>query len=107
MAATRIPLLAFLTSLDEVVVALFVSGGPMATPTPRMFTGLRDQVDPTIAAISSLLMAISMTLLGAARWLAQRRRGGDRASRGGRRGAAICGRLPGRACPGCGARVRW
>lgn len=66
-------LLAFITSLDEVVVALFVSGGEMSTLTRRMFTGLRDQVDPTIAAISSLLILISVGLLGGARLLSRRR----------------------------------
>jgi putative spermidine/putrescine transport system permease protein len=48
--------LAFLTSFDEVVVALFVSGGDNATLTRSMFNALRDQVDPTIAAISTLLI---------------------------------------------------
>jgi putative spermidine/putrescine transport system permease protein len=66
-------LLAFITSLDEVVVALFVSGGPMATLTRRMFTGLRDQVDPTIAAVSSLLILLSVGLLGLAQLLLRRR----------------------------------
>ena len=56
-------LLAFLTSLDEVIVALFVSGGENATITRRMFNALRDQIDPTIASISTLLIAISMLLL--------------------------------------------
>jgi putative spermidine/putrescine transport system permease protein len=65
--------LAFVTSLDEVVVALFVSGGEMSTLTRRMFTGLRDQVDPTIAAISSLLIVISVGLLGGAQLLLPRR----------------------------------
>jgi len=66
-------LLAFVTSLDEVVVALFVSGGEMSTLTRRMFTGLRDQVDPTIAAISSLLILLSVGLLGGAQLLLRRR----------------------------------
>lgn len=66
-------LLAFITSLDEVVVALFVAGGETATLTRRMFTGLRDQVDPTIAAISSLLILVSVGLLGGAQLLARRR----------------------------------
>lgn len=57
-------LLAFITSLDEVVIALFIAGGPNATLTRRMFTGLRDEVDPTIAAISSLLIVLSVLLLG-------------------------------------------
>lgn len=56
-------LLAFITSLDEVVVALFISGGEAATLTRRMFVTLRDEVDPTVAAISSLLIAVTLTLL--------------------------------------------
>lgn len=56
-------LLAFLTSLDEVIVALFVSGGQNATITRRMFNALRDQIDPTIASISTLLIIISVLLL--------------------------------------------
>lgn len=56
-------LFAFITSLDEVVIALFVSGGPNTTLTRRMFTGLRDEIDPTIAAISSILIILSILLL--------------------------------------------
>ena len=56
-------LLAFLTSLDEVIVALFISGGDNATITRRMFNALRDQIDPTIASISTCLIAISVVLL--------------------------------------------
>ena len=55
--------LSFLTAFDEVVVALFVSGGDNATLTRNMFNALRDQVDPTIAAISTLMIAISSLLL--------------------------------------------
>jgi putative spermidine/putrescine transport system permease protein len=56
-------LFAFITSLDEVVVALFVSGGDNQTLTKRMFTALRDEIDPTIAAISSLLIVASFVLV--------------------------------------------
>ncbi|MGY6634585.1 MAG: ABC transporter permease [Alkalilacustris sp.] len=56
-------LFAFITSFDEVVIALFISGGPNTTLTRRMFTGLRDEIDPTIAAISSLLIVLSVILL--------------------------------------------
>lgn len=56
-------LFAFITSLDEVVIALFISGGANTTLTRRMFTGLRDEIDPTIAAISSLLIVLSVILL--------------------------------------------
>jgi len=56
-------LFAFITSLDEVVVALFVSGGENATLPRLMFSALRDEIDPTIAAISSLLTVISVGVL--------------------------------------------
>jgi len=53
-------LFAFISSLDEVVVSLFLSGGPTSTLPKRMFVALRDEVDPTIAAISSLLIFASL-----------------------------------------------
>ncbi len=56
-------LFAFITSLDEVIVALFISGGENSTLTRRMFNALRDQIDPTIAAISTCLIAVSIILL--------------------------------------------
>ena len=56
-------LLAFITSLDETVVALFISGGDNQTLTKRMFTALRDEIDPTIAAISSILILASLILV--------------------------------------------
>lgn len=55
--------LAFLTSFDEVVVSLFISGGEHPTLTRNMFNALRDQVDPTIGAISTLIIAASSLLL--------------------------------------------
>jgi putative spermidine/putrescine transport system permease protein len=57
-------LLAFITSLDEVVISLFIAGGENATLTRRMFNALRDEIDPTIAAISTLLILVSVVLLG-------------------------------------------
>ena len=45
------------------MVSLFISGGEYQTLTKRMFTALRDEIDPTIASISSLLTAISFILL--------------------------------------------
>jgi putative spermidine/putrescine transport system permease protein len=56
-------LFAFITSLDETVVALFISGGDNQTLTKRMFTALRDEIDPTIAAISSMLILASLLLV--------------------------------------------
>ena len=50
---------AFIVAFDEVVIALFLSNGDGATLTKRMFSTLRDEVDPTIAAVSSLLILLT------------------------------------------------
>lgn len=55
-------LLAFLTSFDEVIIALFVTNGGKSTLTKLMFTSLRDQVDPTIAAVSSIFILLSISV---------------------------------------------
>lgn len=59
-------LLAFLTSFDEVIVAMFVSGGDNSTLTRNMFNALRDQIDPTIASISTIMIVVSSSLLALA-----------------------------------------
>jgi len=56
-------LIAFVTSLDEVVVSLFISFGEYSTLTRRMFSFLRDQIDPTIAAISTILIVATTTVV--------------------------------------------
>ena len=56
-------LIAFLTSFDEIIISLFVAGGDNSTITRSMFLALRDQIDPTIAAISTILILISSGLL--------------------------------------------
>jgi putative spermidine/putrescine transport system permease protein len=50
---------AFLTSFDEIIVSLFISGGDYSTLTRNMFNALRDQIDPTIAAISTMIVVIT------------------------------------------------
>lgn len=56
-------LFAFVTSLDEVVIVNFMAG-PAQTPiTVRMFSGLREEISPTILALASLLVALSILLL--------------------------------------------
>jgi len=65
-------LLAFITSLDEVVISLFIAGGDKATLTKRMFNALRDEIDPTIASISTLLIALSVVLLGVSQFVQSR-----------------------------------
>ena len=62
-------LLSFLTSFDEVVVAMFISGGDNSTLTRNMFNALRDQIDPTIASISTIMIVITSALMTAAQLL--------------------------------------
>lgn len=56
-------LFSFFASFDEVVVAMFISTGSGATLNRRMFNALRDQVDPTIAAISTCLIGVTIVLI--------------------------------------------
>jgi putative spermidine/putrescine transport system permease protein len=54
---------AFISAMDETIVALFISGGQYQPLTKRMFTALRDEIDPTIAAISTLMTVASLLLV--------------------------------------------
>jgi putative spermidine/putrescine transport system permease protein len=55
-------LFAFITSLDEVIIALFLTTGDRSTLTRRMFLSLRDAIDPTIAAISTIFIGLAFIL---------------------------------------------
>ena len=56
-------LFAFITSFDEVVVVLFVGSASQKTLPWQMFTGLREQISPTILAVATILVIISISLL--------------------------------------------
>mgnify|MGYP001826170546 CR=1 FL=1 len=64
-------LLSFITSFDEVIIAMFVSGGDNSTLTRSMFNALRDQIDPTIASISTIMVLVSSSLLVRAQMFGQ------------------------------------
>jgi putative spermidine/putrescine transport system permease protein len=66
-------LIAFITSFDEVIIALFLATGTLSTLTRRMFLSLRDAIDPTIAAISSILILLSIVIVAVAMLLGQGR----------------------------------
>ena len=55
---------AFATSLDEVIVSLFVAGGENTVLTRRMFVALRDAITPTVAAISTIIIVASLIIAG-------------------------------------------
>jgi putative spermidine/putrescine transport system permease protein len=59
-------LLAFISSFDELVVALFLAGPNMTLPK-KMFDNILMEIDPTIAAVSVLqilLVSIVLVLIG-------------------------------------------
>ncbi|MGR3913974.1 MAG: ABC transporter permease [Gammaproteobacteria bacterium] len=56
-------LFAFITSFDEVVVVLFVGSYEQRTIPWQMFSGIREQISPTILAVATLLVAVSILLL--------------------------------------------
>jgi len=65
-------LFAFITSFDEVVVVLFVGSAGQKTLPWQMFTGLREQISPTILAVATILVAISIALLTTVEMLRRR-----------------------------------
>lgn len=55
-------LFAFITSWDDVIVALFIAGPRQRTLPRQMFSGLREQLDPSIMVVASLMIAVSVLL---------------------------------------------
>ena len=65
-------LFAFITSWDEVVTAIFLSGPDLTTMPVKMWSGIRVQVDPAVAAVSSLALLVIVStflLMGAVKLL--------------------------------------
>ncbi len=56
-------LFAFITSFDEVVVILFVGSFEQRTIPWQMFSGIREHISPTILAVATLLVLLSIALL--------------------------------------------
>jgi putative spermidine/putrescine transport system permease protein len=56
-------LFAFITSFDEVVIALFLAGAEQYTVPRQMFSGIREQISPTILAVATVLVLLSVVLL--------------------------------------------
>ena len=56
-------LFAFITSFDEVVVVLQVADVRQRTIPRQMFSGIREQISPTILAVATILVLISIILL--------------------------------------------
>jgi putative spermidine/putrescine transport system permease protein len=65
-------LFAFATSFDEVVVVLFLAAADQRTIPRQMWSGLREQISPTILAVATILVAISLALLASLELLRRR-----------------------------------
>jgi putative spermidine/putrescine transport system permease protein len=65
-------LFAFVTSFDEVVVALFMTGPAQRTLPRQMFDGIRENISPMITAVATLLILLSVFLMATMELLRQR-----------------------------------
>jgi putative spermidine/putrescine transport system permease protein len=57
---------AFITSWDEIVVTLFVSSRAVYTLPRRMWDGIRENIDPTVAAVATVLIAATTIVIAGA-----------------------------------------
>jgi putative spermidine/putrescine transport system permease protein len=56
-------LFAFITSFDEVVAVLFLASPEQRTIPRQMWSGIREQISPTILAVATLLVILSIIML--------------------------------------------
>jgi putative spermidine/putrescine transport system permease protein len=54
---------AFIHSWDELLLVLFIGGRAMFTLPRRMWDGIQDTLDPTMAAVAAILLAITCLML--------------------------------------------
>ena len=62
-------LFAFLISFDDVVIALFISGVSAVTLPVQMWSGIRFELSPVVAAASTVLLVMSCLLMVSVRWI--------------------------------------
>lgn len=55
-------LFAFVTSWDEVVISLFLAGPELTTLPVQMWSGVRVQIDPTVTAVSTMLLLVTVSV---------------------------------------------
>ena len=57
---------AFLVSFDELLIGLFLSTSQISTLPKEIWDGIRTEISPTIAAIATMLVGMTIILLGTA-----------------------------------------
>ena len=65
-------LFAFATRFDEVVVVLMVAGPEQRTLPREMFSGLRENISPTITAVATIMILVSVVMLASLEMLRRR-----------------------------------
>ena len=65
-------LFAFAASFDEVVVVLLMGGLEQRTIPRQMWSGIREQISPTILAVATLLIVFAVLVLFTVEWLRRR-----------------------------------
>jgi putative spermidine/putrescine transport system permease protein len=73
---------AFIASWDEIIMVIFIGGGAGTTLPLRMFNDLRTEINPTIAAVSTLLLVFAIVAFATAETV-RMRGNARRAARGG------------------------
>ena len=71
-------LFSFILSWDEIVVTLFISKFDVYTLPRRMWNGLRENTDPTVAAAAVVLIAITLIAFIISALIARRRAAGPK-----------------------------
>jgi ABC-type spermidine/putrescine transport system permease subunit II len=56
-------LFSFLISFDELLISLFISSPTVATLPKKLWEGIRFDIEPTLAAVSTLLVVFSLLVL--------------------------------------------
>lgn len=56
-------LFAFITSFDEVVIIIFMGGADQLTLPKQMWSGIRQEISPTILAVATILVLLSIFML--------------------------------------------
>jgi putative spermidine/putrescine transport system permease protein len=64
---------AFILSWDEIVVTLFITSRHVYTLPRRIWDGIQDNIDPTVGAVATLLIALTFGCLAVHFFLQQRR----------------------------------
>ena len=65
-------ILAFIHSFDELIVAILISGADYKTIPRQMWSGAREELSPVITAAATILIAVSVLIMGTAEVLRRR-----------------------------------